>query len=189
MTIVQLKALSDKLDALTQRKYGRRNPFYENLVSWEERGCGYQGKNVVIYGSTTVVGDVVIGDGTWIGPFCSVDGTGGLVIGAHCVLSTGTQVFTHDTAKWALSGGQVGYEYAPVRIGDCVFIGTQAIIMRGVTIGAHSLIAANATVTHDVPPYSIVAGSPARKIGEVQIRDGEVTYRYGAEADGATPDR
>lgn len=180
---LQLEALRKKLDIATLRKYGRLNPFYENLVNWEERGHGYRGKNVVVYGSTTIVGDVTIGDYTWIGPFCSVDGTGGLVIGAYCVLAAGAQVFTHDTAKWAISGGRMDYEYAPVEIGDYVFIGAHAIITRGVKIGTHSLIAANATVTHDVSPYSIVAGSPARRIGSIQIQDGKVLYQYDMETE------
>lgn len=175
---LQLEALRKKLDAATIQKYRRINPFYENLLSWEERGQGFQGKNVVIYGSTTVVGDVTIGDDTWIGPFCSVDGTGGLRIGSHCVLALGVQVFTHDTVKWALSGGKAAYEYSPVEIGDCVFIGSQAIILRGVHIGSHALIAANATVTQDVPAYSIVAGTPARRIGAVDINGSEVSYVY-----------
>lgn len=51
-----------------------------------------------------------------------------------------------------------------ITIGDDVWIGTQVIIVDGVTIGSHSLLAAGAVVTKDVPPYSIVGGNPARVI-------------------------
>ena len=52
----------------------------------------------------------------------------------------------------------------PVYIGDNVWIGYRAFIMKGVTIGEGSIIAANAVVTKDVPPHCIVAGNPARII-------------------------
>lgn len=54
----------------------------------------------------------------------------------------------------------------PVKIGDHVWIGTRAIIMKGVTIGEGAIIAAGAIVTKDVQPHSIVAGVPAKIIRE-----------------------
>lgn len=54
----------------------------------------------------------------------------------------------------------------PVIIGNYVWISYRAIIMPGVTIGDGAVIAAGSVVTRDVEPYTIVAGSPARKIGE-----------------------
>lgn len=53
---------------------------------------------------------------------------------------------------------------APIRIGDCCFIGGGAMVMPGVTIGDRSIVAAGAVVTEDVAPRTIVAGSPARVI-------------------------
>lgn len=53
-----------------------------------------------------------------------------------------------------------------VQVGDRVWIGYRAVILPGVTIGEGAVIAAGAVVTRDVEPYTIVAGSPARKIGE-----------------------
>lgn len=52
----------------------------------------------------------------------------------------------------------------PTDIGECCFIGTGVKIMAGVHIGEHSVIGANAVVTHDIPPYSVVAGIPAKVI-------------------------
>ena len=51
-----------------------------------------------------------------------------------------------------------------VKIGDNVFLGIKSTILKNVTIGEHSAIAANSVVTKDVPPYSIVAGNPAKII-------------------------
>lgn len=59
-----------------------------------------------------------------------------------------------------------GYRSAPITIGDYVWIGVNATILKGVTIGEGAVVAAGAVVTKDVEPYAIVAGVPARKIGE-----------------------
>ena len=54
--------------------------------------------------------------------------------------------------------------YGRVKIGDNVYIGTQSIIMPGVTIGDNVIIGANSVVIHDIPPDCIVVGTPAREI-------------------------
>ena len=53
---------------------------------------------------------------------------------------------------------------APIRIEDKVWIGMDALILKGVTIGEGSVVAARSVVTKDVPPYSLVAGNPARVV-------------------------
>lgn len=62
----------------------------------------------------------------------------------------------------------------PVVIGDRVWIAYRAIILPGVTIGEGAVVAAGAIVSRDVAPYTIVAGSPARKIGE---RSSQLNYQ------------
>ena len=175
----QLRALREQLRAYTWKRYRRVNPFGEDLVDWKEKGHFVSGKDVTIYDSTTVVGDVTIGDHTWIGPFCSLDGSGGLSIGAYCSISAGTHIQTHDTARWAVSGGRAPYDYGPVRIGDRCFLGVNAVITRGVSIGAGSIIGAGAVVTHDVEEGTLVAGVPARPIGKVVVEGDRVSLQYG----------
>jgi acetyltransferase-like isoleucine patch superfamily enzyme len=65
-----------------------------------------------------------------------------------------------------------------VSIGDSVFIGANATILMGVTIGDHAVIGAGAVVNHDVEAYSIVAGVPARRIGTVKLNGSDVTFDY-----------
>jgi acetyltransferase-like isoleucine patch superfamily enzyme len=177
-----LRELHDALRAETYARYQRINPFAEDLFDWKERGAFWLGedKNVTIYNSATLIGDVSIGENTWVGPNCLLDGSGGLTIGRFCSLASGAQLLTHDTVKWALSGGKAEYEYAPTRIGDCCFIGTYAVITKGVTIGEHSLLGAGCVVTQEnVPAYSVVAGVPAKIIGKVAIdADGNVEIIY-----------
>jgi acetyltransferase-like isoleucine patch superfamily enzyme len=168
-----LRDLHHHLRAETHRKHRRINPFNEDLFDWNERGAFWVNadKGITIYNSATLVGDVEIGERTWIGPFSALDGTGGLKIGRNCSISSGAQIVSHDTVKWALSGGVQSYEYGPIAIGDCCFIGTHAFVGKGVTIGDHCLVGAGAVVTKDVAPFSIVAGVPGRIIGKVHLRD------------------
>jgi acetyltransferase-like isoleucine patch superfamily enzyme len=115
-----------------------------------------------------IVGAPQIGEGTWIGAFTVIDGSGGLTIGAGCDISCGVQIYTHSSARRCVSGR--AYELvdrAPTTIGNRVFLGANAIVMMGVTIGDEVVIAAGAVVTHDVPSRSIVAGVPARVVGQV----------------------
>ena len=55
----------------------------------------------------------------------------------------------------------------PVTIGDDVFIGAHAVVLKGVTIGNGAVVGAMSVVTEDVPPATIVAGNPARVVGEI----------------------
>ncbi|HNI71881.1 MAG TPA: acyltransferase [Marmoricola sp.] len=119
-----------------------------------------------------VVGEPQIGEGTWIGAFTVLDGSGGLRIGAGCDISSGVQIYTHSSAKRCVSGR--AYEQvdrAQVEIADRVFIGAGAVINMGVSIGESAVIGAGAVVTKDVPAGAIVGGVPARVIGQVDLSD------------------
>lgn len=183
--IKDLQNLYRTLRDKTREKYNRINPFYEDLFDWKERGRYWLGedKNVTIYNSTTLVGDVKIGKNTWIGPFCSLDGNGGLSIGENCSISLGCQLVTHDSVKWALSGGKSPYEYAPISIGNNCYLGTYVMVRKGTTIGNHCLIGAGAVVTKDIPDNSIAVGIPAKVVGKVVVsNDGDVELVYDDKA-------
>lgn len=59
------------------------------------------------------------------------------------------------------------FKSSPITIGDNVWIGTRAIVLKGVSIGEGSIIGAGSIVTNDIPPYSIAAGNPAKVIKEI----------------------
>jgi acetyltransferase-like isoleucine patch superfamily enzyme len=121
-----------------------------------------------------VVGDPEVGEGTWIGAFTVLDGSGGLVIGAGCDISSGVQIYTHSSARRCVSGRRYDVvDREPVRIGDRVFVGAGAIITMGVTIGDEAVVGAGAVVTGDVPARAIVGGVPARVIGRVDLGEPE----------------
>ena len=72
--------------------------------------------------------------------------------------------------------GRRHYSYAPISIGDDVFVGARAVLMPGVRIGYRCVVAAGAVVVKSVPPGTIVGGNPARVIGtfdafEAKVRD------------------
>lgn len=177
----QLIRLQTELRSESKSKFNRINPFSEDLFSWKERGeyWGEEGNNVTIYNTTTIVGDVSIGANTWIGPYCALDGSGSLIIGKNCSISSGVQIVTHDTVMWALSGGSLKREVLPIKIGNCCFIGSHAVVSKGVTIGDHCLIGAGAVVTKNIPSFSIAAGVPAKIIGQVVLGDdGKIDLKY-----------
>jgi acetyltransferase-like isoleucine patch superfamily enzyme len=62
------------------------------------------------------------------------------------------------------------FRSAPVVIEHDCWLGVNSVVLKGVRVGHHSTIGANAVVTRDVPPFSIVAGAPARVIGQTRSR-------------------
>ncbi len=108
------------------------------------------------------VGDVIIGDHTRIGIHCTVIGP--VCIGNHVNLAQGITVtaLNHNFDDLTKCIDQQGISTKPVVIGDDVWIGANSVILPGVTIGHHSVVAAGAVVTKDVPDNCIVAGVPAK---------------------------
>ena len=136
-------------------------------------------KNITVYNTYTVVGNVEVGENSWLGPYTALDGGKvGLSIGKNCSISSGVNIITHDSVKWALSEGKCEYEYQPINIGDNCFIGTNTVITKGVNIGKHCLIGANAVVTKSFSDNKIIMGVPAKCVGDVIIQNNNVTLKY-----------
>lgn len=89
-------------------------------------------------------------------------GTGNVTIGRHVMMGPDVMILTSD--HQVSEGSYAGYTTKDVLIDDHAWIGARAIILKGVTIGKHSIVGAGAVVTHDVSDYEIVGGSPARLI-------------------------
>lgn len=113
------------------------------------------------------VGDVVIGDHTRIGLHNTIIGP--VTIGCHVNLAQGITVtaLNHNFEASDKRIDEQGISTTPVIIEDDIWIGANAVILPGVTIGNHSVVAAGAVVTKNVPPHSLVAGVPAKIIKQI----------------------
>ncbi len=183
----RLNDISQDLDQLylalrgnMRAKWDRDLPFEELLFDRWERATNLGfGDATSIYHNSYVYGDVKVGEHTWIGPYTILDGSGKLTIGSYCNISAGVHIYTHDSVKWVISGGKCNYEYAPVEISDCCYIGSQTVIKKGVTIGRQSVIGACSFLNRDIPPNSIAVGAPCRVIGKVIADEqGGIYFEY-----------
>ena len=128
-------------------------------------------------------GRIAIGAYTTIHPRTFIKAQNSVMIGRYCKIASDVVIEdTNDHSTNAAVRRQeiVGHMHrsavthlpgprtAPIHIGDDVWVGRRAMIYKGVTIGNGAIIAAGAVVTHDVPPYTIAAGNPARIVKSLQ---------------------
>ncbi len=86
-------------------------------------------------------------------------------IGDHVTITNGVSFITHDGGVWVLREEFPDIDFVrPIIIHRNCFIGMNAIILPGVTIGPNSIVGAGSVVTKDIPPNSVAAGVPARVI-------------------------
>ncbi len=134
---------------------------------------------------------VEIGEGTWLrttlGPVNVVAFAGGRIqVGPACFLNgchvSAKRSVTLGRRAWIGPGSRVfdadQHDFddarpersAPVTIGDCVWVAGDVTVLRGVTIGEHSVVGTRSVVTRDVPPHTLAYGVPAEPRGEVGDR-------------------
>lgn len=109
-----------------------------------------------------------IGEQTYIGEFANIRTAGTRIkIGAHCLLAQAVTVVgsNHGTRAGSWVDDQP-WSGDGVVIEDGVWIGAQSVIVAGARIGAGAVIAANSVVRGEVPPDAVMAGSPARQVGQ-----------------------
>ncbi len=185
----QLAVLRIQSDERLREEWQRSLPFADALFDrWERAERLGFGEGTSIYDSSIVLGDVMVGGDTWIGPNTVLDGSGGqLRIGSHCSISAGVQVYTHDTVLRALSMGVLDRSVGGVTLGDGCHIGAMAVVLSGVSIGDQVVVGAHSFVNRDVPPRTVIAGVPARRIGRVEGNGAEVRIVMGDEPSAGQP--
>lgn len=127
-------------------------------------------------------GNVKIGDYCYIGEGGNIWSACNIEIGNNVLIAHNVDIFDHDTHpidpveraehyKAIITTGhpkhKVNWNEKPVKVCDNAWIAAKSIILKGVTIGEAAVVAAGSVVTKDVEPYTIVAGNPAKKIGDV----------------------
>lgn len=117
---------------------------------------------------------IVIEDGVSIGPKVLLDGRCGLYIGKSAVIA-------YDAIIWSLNHDYNDLHFcgkgAPVHIGEYAWVCSRSIILPGIKIGKGAVIASGAIVTKNVPDFAIVAGIPAKVIGEREVKEYDYGYR------------
>lgn len=108
-----------------------------------------------------------IGSGTRISRFVKIECAGSVTLGEGVLIAD--RVLLSDVDHPAVTTDEgpatdLNPTPRPIVIGDRVFIGAGAVIKSGVTIGEHAYVSANTVVVRDVPPRTLVAGSPARAV-------------------------
>jgi galactoside O-acetyltransferase len=128
-------------------------------------------------------GLVKVGNRCFLGASFLVCHTG-ISLGDDVVISWGVTIVDHDShaldweyrksdvADWAQGFKRWDFvSIYPVHIGNKVWIGFGASILKGVTVGDGAVIGANSVVTRDVPPFTVVAGNPARIVRKLKEED------------------
>ena len=181
--------LKQWIDYLIMNQRDARPRWYVRLLAplYQDRGRGSKiywsvrmdtppyrlfslGRNSVVESYSCInnaVGDVLIGDNTRIGIHNTIIGP--VTIGDNVNLAQGITVtaLNHNFDDTSKRIDEQGISTKPVIIQDDVWIGANAVILPGVTIGSHAVIAAGAVVTEDVPSYTVVGGVPAKIIRQI----------------------
>ncbi|MAI79220.1 MAG: hypothetical protein CL917_09785 [Deltaproteobacteria bacterium] len=111
-------------------------------------------------------GRLTIGREGWLNG-CLVSCKKEVTTGARTWMGPGTHVYDSDQHDF---DDQTPEQSAPVQMGDHIWVGARVMVLKGVSIGSHSIIGAHSLVTRDVSPHSVAYGIPAEKRGEVGDR-------------------
>lgn len=148
-----------------------RNFIYKNIfrVRMQQNSIIYYGAEIRNHPK------LIIGRGSIIGDNAILDARNGIEIGENVNFSSNVSIWTeqHDHRD-PLFRCRSDKSFM-VRIGNRAWIGPNVIILHSVTIGEGAVVAAGAVVTKDVPPFSLVGGIPAKKIGE---RNKDLRYQF-----------
>lgn len=118
-----------------------------------------------LYGGEAGVG-LKVGNNSSIGPYAYIGCSGYIEIGDNVMMSPRVSIYSenHNFSESTLPMIEQGVTRSFVKIEDDCWLAANSVILAGVTVGKGSVVAAGSIVTKDVPPYSIVAGNPARII-------------------------
>lgn len=130
-----------------------------------------------VWGREHGKGTIVIGDAVMISPGTRISASDEIRIGNGCMFANGAYVTDSD---WHGIYDRVHRdpEIKPVILEDNVWVGDHATVLKGVTIGKNSIVAARAVVVKDVPPNVVVAGNPAKVVKEL---DSQATFHTRTE--------
>jgi acetyltransferase-like isoleucine patch superfamily enzyme len=164
--VLRLREVTSALDRYYRERWQRHVSAGDAIIDrWERARILGFGKRSSAYDTALVIGDVKVGHDTWIGPNSVLDGSGGLTIGDWCSISSGVQIYSHDSVMRSLTGGDAAITHARTEVGSNTYVGPNAIISKGVTVGTRCVVGAASLVLHNIPDGSVARGTPARVVG------------------------
>ena len=104
-------------------------------------------------------------------------------VGSHCDITVGVKLFTHGGSRVLRNKYPKFDSFGKVTIGDYVYLGNNVLVMPGVEIGNHVLVAAGSVVTKSIPSNCVVAGNPAKYICSIQEYE-EKNIKYNTNTKG-----
>lgn len=142
-----------------------------HLRKWLYRGLGAHIAKYAVFHFRTEIRSpwsLVVGRGTIIGDNALLDARCGLTIGNNVNLSSNVSIYTmqHDYRDSQFRCPTPSKKKMSVEIDDRVWLGCNVIVLPGVHIGEGAVCCAGCVVTKDIPPYAVVAGIPAKQVGE-----------------------
>lgn len=152
------------------KKYSQRLRYLSLLPHFDEVG------EEIILDSDIYINkpeNITIGDGTFIGQNVTLNAIADITFGEDCAIAAGSYFMTwnHVIDDRTVELRQTGKESAPIHVEDGAWVGYDAIVLPGVTIGTGAVVAAGALVDEDVPPWTVVGGVPAEPLA-VRTDDG-----------------
>ena len=147
-----------------------RFPFYTRNEKQIEFGKNFttgRGNRIDAFSFKTNEKVIIFGDNCQINDYCHIAGAEKIKLGNNVLIASKVYITDHDHGDTSLDSLKMNpinrpIVSKPVMIEDDVWIGEGAMILKGVTIGKNSIVAAGAVVTKDIPPFSIAAGVPAK---------------------------
>jgi acetyltransferase-like isoleucine patch superfamily enzyme len=157
-------------------------------IRWDHAKCGLEiGEGSIVEASLVSEREGVfisIGRNSFIGSSL-IASAGRIEVGDDVLISWGCNIVDHNShaTRWSLRQNDVKdwyhgkkdwthIEVKPVKIGNKAWLGLNVIILKGVEIGEGAVVAAGSVVVKNVPPWTIVAGNPAKPIGETPVENG-----------------
>lgn len=148
---------------------------YQKLVQWLRYSYYYNrfdeaGEEIILDSDIYInkPQNISIGNGTFIGQNVTLNAVAEISFGEDCGIAAGSYFMSwnHVIDNRTVELRATGKEAEPIEVGDGAWVGYDAIVLPGVTIGTGGVVAAGAVVTDDVPDWTVVAGVPAEPIAE-----------------------
>ena len=188
-----MRRLLKKLKVLNKKKLFKKNATCGKKLGLSTRSyCSSPSKDRIVIGDNCDLpdcrlmaignGKIEIGDYSTVRYSSQITSTCGIKIGNYVIISNNVHISDNNshptdpqtriemckTGFYGEAWSQTRSDSKPVVIEDNVWIGERSTILKGVHIGKGSIVASNSVVTKDVPPYTIVAGNPAKVVKHIE---------------------